>query len=727
MLPRKSVRCALVALACAFALLTVSGEVAQAEVEYMVKWIAGDDAADGYRVHYGNQSGAYSTAIDFGSVAPDADGVSRRPIMLDESQDHYLVMDAYNSAGLSAFSNQILVEAATCDPGSCDDGNECTVSGCSGESCTSSPVPDGTLCGSGNQVCVAGACQAVECLTGNDCSDGNFCNGTELCSNGFSCVSGTPPSCGAPTQCTAPACDPAGGCTTVDAPNGTPCNDGLSSTADDHCDSGSCVGNLISSQCGDGVRVTGEECDDGNNQSGDGCSASCMLERCGDGVLQAADGEECDDGNLSSGDGCRSDCTVEICGDGVRDLGEQCEDGNGENGDGCSELCRLEVCGDGVVQAGDGEECDDANLSSGDGCSSECLAEACGNGRLDFGEGCDDGNTADGDGCDSDCTVPGCGNGSIAPTEECDDGNPASGDGCDANCTGTGCGNGVLTDGEVCDDGNLVDGDGCSALCDIDLGTQSRAQRRCITAVNRNVARVAQAQGRVNGQCLAAWVAGRVDRLGPPPATFDSCMEMTQERVARALERLADQEQAECLPEELPDLALGEDRLSGALPARYHMTGVISDLFGSPAAFTPSEDARITRCQRQVAKRSTRLFDAFWSTIVSAKNQKVKGRQTEPAGSDAELSEFIEAALVESAGVAQAGGRLERAFEQSCADVGDLAALFPGCAADPAGVAACADRSARCRACLLLGESDPLLSVDCDWLDDGELNLSCQP
>jgi cysteine-rich repeat protein len=29
--------------------------------------------------------------------------------------------------------------------------------------------------------------------------------------------------------------------------------------------------------CGDGVKVT-EECDDGNNQSGDGCSSSCKIE-----------------------------------------------------------------------------------------------------------------------------------------------------------------------------------------------------------------------------------------------------------------------------------------------------------------------------------------------------------------------------------------------------------------------------------------------------------------
>jgi cysteine-rich repeat protein len=33
------------------------------------------------------------------------------------------------------------------------------------------------------------------------------------------------------------------------------------------------------------------------------------------------------------------------CGNGIRVAGEECDDGNGEDGDGCSSTCRLEVCG----------------------------------------------------------------------------------------------------------------------------------------------------------------------------------------------------------------------------------------------------------------------------------------------------------------------------------------------------------------------------------------------
>lgn len=64
-------------------------------------------------------------------------------------------------------------------------------------------------------------------------------------------------------------------------------------------------------ECGNGTIEDGEQCDDGDALSGDGCSSDCQLEEdeCGDGTLSA--GEQCDDGNTSNGDGCSSACTDE--------------------------------------------------------------------------------------------------------------------------------------------------------------------------------------------------------------------------------------------------------------------------------------------------------------------------------------------------------------------------------------------------------------------------------
>src|SRR5438128_1157895 len=127
--------------------------------------------------------------------------------------------------------------------------------------------------------------------------------------------------------------------------------------------------------CGNGVLETGEQCDDGNTVSGDGCSASCRFEVCGNNIIDP--GEQCDDGNTVSGDGCSATCQREPrCGDGVVDPGEQCDDGNTVSGDGCSATCQREPrCGDGIVDPG--EQCDDGNTVSNDGCSAACRLEAC--------------------------------------------------------------------------------------------------------------------------------------------------------------------------------------------------------------------------------------------------------------------------------------------------------------------------------------------------------------
>ena len=71
----------------------------------------------------------------------------------------------------------------------------------------------------------------------------------------------------------------------------------------------------------------GEDCDDGNPASGDGCTAGCvvepgwscptpgmhcaLVEYCGDGAVSLDIGESCDDGNATAGDGCSDTCQTE--------------------------------------------------------------------------------------------------------------------------------------------------------------------------------------------------------------------------------------------------------------------------------------------------------------------------------------------------------------------------------------------------------------------------------
>jgi cysteine-rich repeat protein len=88
--------------------------------------------------------------------------------------------------------------------------------------------------------------------------------------------------------------------------------DALRRTAD-LCEAG--YDTNLQAQVVETIRLQGEGCDDGNLQDGDGCSATCVLESCGDADLQGA--EECDDGNTLGDDGCSPTCRVERCGDGV--------------------------------------------------------------------------------------------------------------------------------------------------------------------------------------------------------------------------------------------------------------------------------------------------------------------------------------------------------------------------------------------------------------------------
>jgi len=75
--------------------------------------------------------------------------------------------------------------------------------------------------------------------------------------------------------------------------------------------------------CGNGRIDTMEQCDDGNRNSGDGCSPNCNTEpgfRCG-----------------SPGTACTT-----ICGDRILTTREVCDDGNAVDGDGCSATCGVE-------------------------------------------------------------------------------------------------------------------------------------------------------------------------------------------------------------------------------------------------------------------------------------------------------------------------------------------------------------------------------------------------
>lgn len=285
--------------------------------------------------------------------------------------------------------------------------------------------------------------------------------------------------------------------------------------------------------CGNGVLDAGEECDitagaiagwsatdgpfsgmfhlspatDGGVNGVVMCSNACKqtfeAQTCGNGTVEGF--EQCDDGNNVSGDGCTTACYQECggttgiaceCGDGVTTrifekmgyvghdgIDETCDNGadNGNasvirDGFSCSNACkRVEAvsCGDGTVQeAENNEECeiDGASIklganalavlsardpsitdaasayAAGYRCSDQCKvgAPTCGNGVIETGEDCETGDvgcypagTTGTSGADLSCSYPTCGNGEKEGTEACDDGalNGTAGSSCSATCT----------------------------------------------------------------------------------------------------------------------------------------------------------------------------------------------------------------------------------------------------------------------------------------------------
>jgi spore coat protein H len=79
------------------------------------------------------------------------------------------------------------------------------------------------------------------------------------------------------------------------------------------------------STCGDGVRSGIEQCasmcEDGNLDDGDGCSSACMVEYCGDGIVQPELGEVCEEEE----EGCHKRCRL-LCEDDEDDCEEDDED-----------------------------------------------------------------------------------------------------------------------------------------------------------------------------------------------------------------------------------------------------------------------------------------------------------------------------------------------------------------------------------------------------------------
>ncbi|MBL4635880.1 MAG: DUF4215 domain-containing protein, partial [Kofleriaceae bacterium] len=271
----------------------------------------------------------------------------------------------------------------------CDDGNTTASDGCSSD-CL---IENGQLCNDDDQGAIGNAsCDSAACDPGrNVCVPGGVCGNTIL-EPGEGCDDGnTANDDGCSSDCKIERGLPCN----VDSAGATgnlSCETGLCNTGGGN--PGVCQ---VLPGCGNGVLEAGEGCDDGNANDGDGCSLSCLVE-VGSSCNSDAEGITGDASCLSQRCDTGNGVCIADCGNGMAEVGEGCDDGNQDDGDGCTATCliepggacmddqecqsgrceagvcsALESCGDGELAANEG--CDDGNLVSGDGCNQFCKIE----------------------------------------------------------------------------------------------------------------------------------------------------------------------------------------------------------------------------------------------------------------------------------------------------------------------------------------------------------------
>jgi cysteine-rich repeat protein len=292
--------------------------------------------------------------------------------------------------------------SGVCSPGTppgLDDGNPCTADSCTpATGPTHTPAADGTLCLNsslcdGTEACLAGVCtpgtspivnddnpcttDSCDPITGvqhlpvpelTGCPNATLCDGTETCVTGL-CQSGTPPVVDDGNPCTIDTCDASLGVAHTPAPDGTSCSDGNACTLADSCQNGSCsASQSVSCPLPPGCSTQGV-CDPSTGV----CSGASGCVVCGSGSLDP--GEQCDDGNTLSGDGCSATCTVERC--------------NGVVCPGASDPCMQNTCSPTTGQCvlspkANGVTCDDNRLcTTGD----QCQDGSCSGAAIDCGGG----------------------------------------------------------------------------------------------------------------------------------------------------------------------------------------------------------------------------------------------------------------------------------------------------------------------------------------------------
>src|SRR5215468_1840568 len=277
------------------------------------------------------------------------------------------------------------------------------------------------------------------------------------------------------------------------------------------------------------------------------------------------------------------------------------------------------------------------------------------------------------------------------------------------------------------------------------LAGQSKDQQACVNDMNKFGERVAKSQDGASLDCIKNAGRGIVFRLGIPPQAQTAQACLTNDvggKVAKATTQLEERDASRCLaaPEQLPVFGYSAASSTDAA-ARAASLGIVAGLFG------PDLDASIVsdiadpvgaRCQSDVTRYTTDLFEDIWKEALKTKKNVLNGsgRLTgsdpdAPVGSAAELGAELVAAIQGDARgkIAKAALKLhDRTVQRCTGTTAPIAQMFRGScgtAATPEDLAHCAEGKARGAFYQSLAGFDAL-TFDCDLTDNGATDLSCE-
>ena len=252
---------------------------------------------------------------------------------------------------------------------------------------------------------------------------------------------------------------------------------------------------------------------------------------------------------------------------------------------------------------------------------------------------------------------------------------------------------------------------------------QEKDQQKCINALNKNLAKVAKAQGKSICDCIKDFAKGQ-DLA--PAATLEICLGADRKgKVAKAQSKTESDEAKNCSGS-APDFGATDSANTNDVAFQVELD-LIHDIFGSDlgnAILLEAEDKDTSKCQQQAAKAVKKCLDAKLKEFNKCKKNGLKDESiqtfadlqscmgADPKGKIAKACDPV-------------SGKIRSAIDKKCGSPVDTSTAFSGCGtADAATLAACLDQIVECNVCVLLNQADNL-ARDCDDFDDGTTNGSC--